>query len=275
MLISKRTFLKGIATGAMAGAASPSLAQSLCSVWDKTVLWDLRNALWGTSGQNEKSVYLLGAPWCPFSRQAVRDYLSGDMPFQLRFVPIDTVQMRHKAQQADIVLNNEQGLIRTFMEKDTKVPSIDPEMQKLISDANFIALNGFQQRMSNIASPTFIYETSRGGASVVGHKPWAQFTSDLQPLGHEATDFSTRLENILAQTRKLGRPAEAKTIYRTAVHALPDAGSPSSGCVSYTTFKAVAELRQNDIDWVKVQALLSNEKEPIYGYVDRRDIEFT
>ncbi|MNL84082.1 hypothetical protein D3C87_2119310 [compost metagenome] len=66
-----------------------------------------------------------------------------------------------------------------------------------------------------------------------------------------------------------------KTIYRTAVHALPDVASASAGCVSHAKFKAVAEVRNKDIDWVKVQALASKEHEAIFGYVDRRDVEFT
>jgi hypothetical protein len=99
MLNSRRNFLKTMATtGLMLGAANQSWAQSLCSVWDKVVLWDLRNALWGSTGGNDTSVYVIGAPWCPFSRQAVRDYLDGHLPFELRFVPIDAVQMRHRAQ---------------------------------------------------------------------------------------------------------------------------------------------------------------------------------
>ncbi len=275
MLSSKRDFLKGMAaSGLVLGVTNHSWAQSLCSVWDKTVLWDLRSALWGRAGENTTSVYLIGAPWCPFSRQAVKDYLAGRLPFELRFIPIDAVQVRHRAQQADIVLNNLVGLERTFLDKDAKPPMIDPSLQKLIHDANFIALNGFQKRLANIASPTFIYETSRGGASLVGHEPWAKFTTDLKPLGDEPTDFSTQLDTILAETKKLNQVAEMKTMYRTAIHSLPDTGSSSAGCVSHTTFKAVAELHYRDVDWVQVHALTSNEKEAIFGYVDRRDVAF-
>lgn len=275
MLSSKRDFLRGMAASSlMLGATNNSWAQSLCSVWDKTVLWDLRNALWGRVGESTASVYLIGAPWCPFSRQAVADYFSGRLPFELRFVPIDSVQIRHRAQQADIVLNNLDGLKRTFLDKNSKVPSTDPDLQKLIHDANFIALTGYRKRLSNIASPTFIYETSRGSASVFGHLPWAQFTSDLKPLEHEPTDFAAQLEAILAETKKLGRPTEMQTVYRTAIHSLPDTGSPSAGCVSHTKFMAVSELSRNGTDWVQVRAQTSNEDEFIMGYVDRLDVEF-
>jgi hypothetical protein len=171
-------------------------------------------------------------------------------------------------------MNNLDGLKRTFLDKDAKAPSADPDLQKLIHDANFIALNGFQQRLSSIASPTFIYETSRGAASVMGHKPWSDMTADLRPVGHELVNRSTQLESILAATKAFGRTAEMKTMYRTAVHSLPDSSSASAGCASHMTFKAVAELRHGDTDWVKVQALTSKEDEAIFGYVDRLDVEF-
>ena len=272
-MLTRRSVLKAVAGGGTFAAAPKfASAQSLCSVWDKTLLWDFRHALWGAAPGDQKIVYLIGAPWCPFSKQAVKEHLTEGLPFELRFVPIDAVQASHRVQQADIVLNKVDGLRRTFLEARPKVPAIDPELVKLIHDANFVAQHGFQQRFSDLKSPTFIYETPRGAASAAGYKPWSEMASDLAPLGHETTDFANQLEAVRAATRKLAQPVTMKTMYRTAVHSLPDAASPSAGCVSYTTFKAVAEIHHSATDWVKVEALESKDKEAIYGYVDRRDV---
>nr|CAD6423682.1 hypothetical protein REQ54_02526 [Rhizobium sp. Q54] len=260
----------------MVASPESSIAQSLCAVWDKTLLWDLNHALWGGADSgNANVVYLLGAPWCPFCKRAVREYLEGTFPFELRFVPLDAIQNSHRQQQADIVLNGIDGLRRTFVEKGVKPPSFNPDLQRLIYEANFVAQDGFRRRFPDMKSPTYLYVTSKSATKFTGYKPWPEFTGDLRPYGHEIFNFANELEPILSEIKKLPRGVKANTAYRTAIHALPDSRSASAGCASNRELNVVAEVNFNGVDWLKVEALITHDDEIIHGFVDRRDLKFS
>ncbi|MBB3017442.1 thiol-disulfide isomerase/thioredoxin [Microvirga lupini] len=264
----------------LVSAASPLLptvafGQSLCEVWDKTLVWDVKHSLWGTSGASSqgKVVYLIGAPWCPFCRRLVNEYLEGRHNFELRFIPIDVVQRKHREQQADIVINKLDGLKRTFVKGD-KVPGISPAMEKLIHDANFIAQEGLKVRFTmgkGLVSPTVVYEKTEGTSTITGYKPLTEFASSIRPMKDPGKDLSTDLEQLLAQEKQIAPGRMANLRRKTAIHALPNDASASVGCVASRSLKAIAECNMNGQDWLKVEALVSLEHEPIYGYIALQD----
>lgn len=174
---------------------------------------------------------------------------------------------------ADIVLNNIDGLKRTFVD-DTRAPSVSPEMQKLIHDANFIAGEGFKRRYSQLASPTFVYQEPEGAVIFNGYKPWETFTGALRPWDHQITDLSRELAQILSEEKRISPSTRVGIRRITALHALPHTASASFGCSDTGQYNAVAEVRYQDADWVKIQAFFSLQGEPIYAYVEAQDIVF-
>ncbi len=272
---TRRSVMVGLAGTAFAASLpGRSFAQSLCEVWPQTLLWDIKHALWGsTSGEYEDCVYMIGGPWCPVCRRSVNEYFDGKLKFELRFVPFDAVQMKHRRQMADIVLNNVDGIKRTFVD-NTPAPSFPPQVEKLIHDANFIAAEGFKPRFKNLASPTFVYDDGEGAAIFKGYKPWKDFTGSLQSMGSEITDFSQELDRMLSEERKLDSAALVGFRRTTAIHALPHSASASLGCFGTQQYEAVAEVRYQDTDWIKILALFSTQDEPVYGYVAASDMVF-
>jgi len=164
--------------------------------------------------------------------------------------------------------------MRTFVD-NVQAPAIHPDLQKLIHDANFIAAEGFKRRFSGLVSPTFVYESSNGGTTLTGYKSWSDFTADLRPFSSNIVDFGRRLDAILSEVKKLPSVKVVQIRHATAIHALPDAASASAGCVRAEEYKAVAEIAFGGTDWIRIEALISNDNEPIWGYVDRRDAVFS
>ncbi|MXQ13498.1 hypothetical protein [Microvirga makkahensis] len=203
----------------------------------------------------------------------MNEYFDGRHSFELRFIPIDAIQRKHREQLADIVVNKLDGIKRTFVKAD-KVPTVSPAMQKLTHDANFIAQQGFKVRFTTdkgLVSPSAIYEKLDGTASITGYIPLTDFAKSMQPMKGPGKDLSNDLEKILAEERQIAPGRMASLRRRTAVHALPDDASASVGCIASRSLKAIAECNMKGEDWIKVEALVSQDREPIYGYIALQD----
>jgi hypothetical protein len=197
----------------------------------------------------------------------VNEYLDGRHNFELRFIPIDATQ-----QMADIVVNNLDGIKRTFVKAD-RAPGVSPALEKLIHDANFVAQEGFKVRFTGkgLVSPSAIYEDLEGTASITGYIPLAQFAKSIRPMKDPGKDLSSDLEKILMEEKQIAPGRMANLRRRTAIHALPDDASASVGCVASRSLKAIAECNMKGQDWIKVEALVTRDHEPIYGYIALQD----
>jgi hypothetical protein len=274
-MLTRRTFIASAAAGLSLPLVSRSAsAQALCDVWGQTMLWDARHALWGSSHPQgrERVVYALAAPWCPYTQQLVRDYLDGPGDYELRVVPMDAKQAMHRDQQADIVLNNFDGIKRTFIDRVAD-QSIDSGMIKRIHDANFIAQQGIVRRFTTeLTWPALIYQKSSGASSFAGYLPLTDIVDDLVPIDYTVTNFSTDLAAMAAAEQRLGNTS-VKFGYSSAIHALPDDRSASAHCAAKgMEYQALATVTWQGNDWVKVVAFKTTEGEPVSAYIMARDL---
>lgn len=277
-MLNRRKFLAvGAAALASPALSIPAFSQTLCEVWDQTLLWDVRHALWGSSSSQrlERVVYVLATPWCPYAQKLVREYLDGPGDYEMRIVPFDVPQAVHRLQQADIVLNNLEGIKRTFVDR-VGSPTLSSEMQKRIHDANLIAQEGFGLRFpTKFVSPAMIYQDADGANSFAGYKALSEFDTTLVPIDYEIHNLAADLEAIVSAERRMS-PRAIQTHYATAIHALPDDRSASVGCSKANIVypRAVGTITWLGTDWVKAHVLNTVDGEPVYGYLQARDISF-
>jgi hypothetical protein len=275
-MLTRRTFLgSAAATLSLPLLPHAAAAQTLCEVWSQTMLWDARHALWGTShpqGPAARVVYALAAPWCPYTQQVVRDYVDGPGDFELRIVPMDAKQNMHRDMQADIVLNNFDGIKRTFIDRVAH-QSISADMRKRIHDANCIAQLGIGERFTTeLTWPALIYEGSQGANSYTGYMNLTEIVDRLVPIDYTVTNFAADLEAMAAAETRLNK-TRVKLGYLSAIHALPDDRSASAPCVAKgLEYEAIASVTWNGHDWVRVQAFTTAENELVNGYIMARDL---
>ncbi len=234
---------------AMLAAATPGVAASWCGASAEDNWRELGTVFSGgaPSVAGRPTVFIWGAPWCPYCAELFRTFQAKPYRLNVKFVPGDSRNDQHARQITDIVTDGGiNALVRTYVQKSAPTPNFSEAERKFINDVQTATGGALQIRFQipggKWGSPTaFLFENGQIRA-LPGMLNFAEAEKHASGPEPWSADISRRfLKSGIPPVRKVsGAPASGSKEVRLRV--LPHNRALTAFCLPKNSMELPAPL---------------------------------
>lgn len=149
----RRSRASRLAASALALAVTTSQAWGHGCRFEKETDYELETMLWSPASArpNAPVIYVIGAPWCPYTKGILEQSRRQNLPFELRFVLLDAPNELNKDQVVDAALNRSPAALeRILFRGEADISKITPANRELILEVQDATMYALRTRMELI-----------------------------------------------------------------------------------------------------------------------------